>query len=115
VDVPFLLGNAGALATAALGALALIRPAAAAAFASIQPVGVIGISEVRATYGGLFLALGGYALASQAPAAFFVAGLAWLGAAGGRCVSVLADRSTSPKNLGGVVFEAVIGALLLAR
>ena len=46
-------------------------------------------------------------------AAFTVAGIAWLGAAVGRAISVIVDRSTELKNLGGIVFEAVIGALML--
>lgn len=36
-------------------------------------------------------------------------------AAAGRAISVVVDRSTSPKNLAGVAFEALVGALLLAR
>ena len=115
MELAFALGNLGALATAGLGAMGLVRPRAAAAFTSMEPVGLVGVSEIRATYGGFFLLLGGYALASQEPAAFTAAGLAWLGAAGGRLVSVLVDRSTSAKNLGGIAFEAAIGLLLLAR
>ena len=113
MDIQVLLHNAGALVTAGLGAMGLLRPWAAAAFTSMQPVGLLGVSEIRATYGGFFLALGAWALYAQAPAAFLAVGLAWLGAAAGRAVSVLADRSTSPKNLGGILFEAGIGALLL--
>ncbi|MFQ5477266.1 MAG: hypothetical protein ACE5E4_01480 [Candidatus Binatia bacterium] len=45
---------------------------------------------------------------------FQVLGIAWLGAArGGRAASVLIDRSRARRNIGGVLFEALIGALLL--
>lgn len=115
MDVAFALGNLGAAITAGLGVMGLVRPAAAAAFTSMQPVGRIGVSEIRATYGGFFVLLGAYALASQEPIAFTAAGLAWLGAAGGRAVSVLVDRSTEPKNFGGIAFEAAIALLLLQR
>lgn len=114
MELTVILNNVGALVTAGLGLMALVRPSAAASFTSIQPQGLLGVSEIRATYGGFFLALGGYGLWTQIPPAFTVAGIAWLGAALGRTVSVVVDRSTSAKNLGGVVFEAAIGGLLLA-
>ncbi len=108
------LPNLGALITAGLGLMGLVRPSAAAAFTNIEPVGVIGVSEIRATYGGFFLALGLWALIAQTPATFLVVGIAWFGAAFGRAVSVFADGSNSARNLGGIAFEAAIGALLVA-
>ena len=111
---PLWLANAGALATVALGLLGLLAPARANAFTSLRPVGKLGVSETRATYGGFFLALGLACLLLQSRTAFLVVGCAWLGAAAGRAGSLVADRSTQPKNLGGIVFEAAIGALLLA-
>jgi hypothetical protein len=107
--------NLGALITLGLGLLGLLAPARAAAFANVQPVGQIGTSEIRATYGGLFAALGLACLLTQAGGVFLAAGLAWVGAAAGRAFSVVADASRSPKNLGGIAFELAIGALLLAR
>lgn len=104
---------AGAGITAGLGVMGLVRPSAAAAFTSLAPVGKLGVSEIRATYGGFFLALGAYALWSQSPAAFAAAGTAWIGAAAGRLASVILDNSREGKNFGGVAFEAVIGALCL--
>ncbi len=108
-----ILNNAGALITTGLGLMGLMRPTAAASFTSLEPLGTIGVSEIRATYGGFFFALGAYAIWTQSPVAFAVVGLAWLGAAVGRIVSVFVDRSTSLKNIGGIAFEGAIGALLL--
>lgn len=104
---------AGAVITAALGLMGLVKPAAAAAFTSMSPVGKIGVSEIRATYGGFFLFLGVFALIVREPLAYQVLGWAWIGAAAGRAVSVVVDASREPKNFGGIVFEGVIGALLL--
>ncbi len=115
MELAGLLNNAGALITAGLGVVGLVRPSAASAFTSLEPRGKIGVSEIRATYGGFFLALGAWALYTQSPTAFTVVGIAWLGAAAGRAVSVVADRSTEAKNFGGIAFEAIIGLLLLAR
>lgn len=109
------LNNLGAAITAGLGVMGLIRPDAAAAFTAIRPEGLVGVSEIRATYGGFFIVLGAFALYAQTPEAFLIPGLAWLGAAGGRLVSIVVDRSRAPKNFGAVAFEVAIGALLLMR
>ena len=108
------LANLGAGITLGLGLMGLLAPDRAARFTSMQPVGLVGRSEIRATYGGFFAALGLACLWSQAPEAFFAAGVAWVGAAAGRAFSVAIDASRSPKNLGGIAFELVIGVLLLA-
>lgn len=110
---PLLLHNAAALITAALGLMGLLLPAKAAQLTSIRPEGLLGTSEIRATYGGFFLALGAYALYAQADVVFAVAGVAWLGAAGGRLLSVVVDRSASAKNLIAIAFEAAMGGLLI--
>lgn len=109
-----ILPNAGALITLALGLLGIVTPNVAAKLVGIEPIGLTGISEVRATYGGLFVGLGGVCLYSQSSSVFFAVGVAVLGAALGRGVSVLVDHSYAPKNLGGMLFEASMGALLLS-
>ncbi len=109
-----LSANLGSVATLLLGCLGLFSPSRAAAFTSLSPVGRTGVSEIRATYGGLFAALGLACLVLQSTAVFSTAGIAWVGAAAGRAWSVLIDRNRDPKNLGGVVFELVLGLLLLA-
>ena len=107
------LNLVGATITCVLGILGLVCPMVAARFTSIQPDGKTGLSEIRATYGGFFLALGAHGLVVQEDLAFSMLGIAWLGAAGGRMVSVLVDQSREAKNLGGVLFEGCIGVLLL--
>ena len=106
-----MLATIGAVITLGLGIMGLTRPAAAAAFTGIAPQGVLGVSEIRATYGGLFAAMGAAALLAPSSAAFTVRACAWAGAAAGRVVSVVVDGSRSPRNLGAVVFEAAIAAL----
>lgn len=104
----------GAAINVGLGLNGLLRPAATAEFTSMSPVGKIGVSEIRATYGGLFLALGAFALASGSPVAFRTLGWGWAGAALGRVFSIAVDGSREPRNFGAVAFEAVIAGLLLA-
>jgi hypothetical protein len=106
--------NAAAVVTLLLGALGLFAPGRAAAFTRIAPLGLDGRSEIRATYGGLFAAMGLWCLISQSMVVFVTVGVAWLGAAIGRGFSVAIDRNPSPWNLAGVAFEALLGLLLLA-
>jgi len=105
--------NVGAVATTLLGLLGLFLPDKAAAFVSISPVGLNGRSEIRATYGGLFFALGAFCIVAQAELVFFVAGVAWLGASVGRVYSAILDRNLGMQNVGGFGLEATIGALLI--
>lgn len=108
-----ILANIGAVVTTLLGLLGLFLPDKAAAFVSISPVGLNGRSEIRATYGGLFVALGVACIVTQAEIAFMVAGAAWLGASVGRIYSALVDRNSDIKNIGGIMLEAGMGTLLV--
>jgi hypothetical protein len=103
----------GATITAGMGALGLFKPLAAAKLVGISPSGKLGLAEVRATYGGFFLALGLFAIWSRSSTVFVALGLAWAGAAAGRIVSIVVDGSFSLKNVGAVAFEAAIAWLLL--
>jgi hypothetical protein len=107
-----MLATLGALITVALGLLGALAPAAAARLVGVQPVG--GVSEIRATYGGLFLGLGGACLVLQSPVAWLVAGIAWVGAALMRLPSLLLDKGSYPKALGGFALELTVGLLLLS-
>ena len=114
MDPSLMIANLGACLTLGLGLLGLFAPAKAAALTSLAPVGPNGRSEIRATYGGLFAAMGLSCLAAQAEGVFLTVGVAWIGAAIGRSWSVVVDQNFSPKNLGGVAFECLIGLLLTA-
>lgn len=107
------LPNVGATVTLGLGALGLLSPETAARLVALKPQGRRGLAELRATYGGLFAAMGLWVLVTQAPPAKLLLGVAWLGAALGRGVSVVVDRSVSLRNLGALAVEAVIAAFLL--
>src|SRR5262249_27726346 len=74
--------------------------------------------EVRATYGGLFVVMGVYALLSVAdPVAnrgrLMFIGLLWLGACAGRLVGVYVDGDPGLPGWLGVAFELVMGGALV--
>jgi len=109
-----LLPIVGSILTMLLGLMGLLSPASAAKFTSIKPDGLVGVSEIRATYGGFFLGVGGAALFFQNHYLYLGLGVAWISAAVGRIISVIVDKSSSAKNLGGIIFELFIGVLLIA-
>jgi hypothetical protein len=112
VDV---LNITGAVLTTAMGCLGLFAPTAASRFTGLTATSKTSFAEFRATFGGMFVVMGLVPLLTGEPLAYLVSGLAWFGAALGRLVSMVADAGyREPKNLGGVVFEACFGALLLA-
>ena len=103
----------GALAGLGLGIMGLVRPLAALRLVglTLDPRRPEGISEVRATYGGLFIGLEAAALFSGEPLAYLVGAAAWGGAAAGRLISMAVDRTALRQNLGGTLVELVIGGL----
>jgi hypothetical protein len=113
MDLPVSINTFGAIITAGLGVLGLFFPMTAAKMVSIQPDGERGLSEIRATYGGIFLAIGLFAAIAQERSIFRALGIGWLGAAGGRAFSIWRDESYSGANFGALVVEALIGAALL--
>jgi hypothetical protein len=103
----------GAALCTVMGLLGAIAPYRAARLVSIQPVGALGVSEIRATYGGLFVAMGLACLWAQSPSAYLAAGVSWVGAGLMRFPSIFLDKGSFPKVLGGAALELAIGLLLL--
>jgi len=78
-----------------------------------QGDGTMGLSEVRAASGALFVGLGVGAFLLGTPGAYAMIGFAWGGAAIGRATSLLLDgRSTKKWTFFGV--EAAIAVLAVA-
>jgi hypothetical protein len=103
----------GAVITASMGAFGLAAPAVAARLVGLEATAPHGGSEFRATYGGLFVALGALPLALGDPLLYALAGACWLGAAIGRIISITLDRAVTHMNAAATGFEAAVGALLM--
>jgi len=101
-----------ALATAATGLLALVKPTAVYGFTGLTTNGVRGVSEIRAIFGGLLLALG-LAPLFLGPVAYLMLGIGYLAIAAARTFSILFDKSTAQSNLISLGLEVVLGVLLV--
>ena len=101
-----------ALATAATGLLAFIKPAAAYGFIGLNANGVRGVSEIRAIFGGLFIGLG-IAPLFLGPSAYFMLGIGYLAIAVARTFSIVFDRSYARSNIISLAIEIVLGVILV--
>jgi hypothetical protein len=108
-----LLKVIAALGTAAVGLLAFVKPDAAYGFTGLSATGPRGASEIRAVFGGLFVALGLAPLWLGA-AAYVVLGIGYLGIAAARALSIVFDKSFARTNLISLGIEVVLGLILVA-
>ncbi len=106
----------GALITLGLGLFGLLYPRGAVSMIglALNPDLRHSISEIRATYGGLFIGAAAYTLATGAATAFIVLGMAWVGTGLARVFSMLLDKAVTRINLMATAMELVIGILFLA-
>lgn len=79
----------------------------------LQIPGRLGQSEVRATYGGLFIGAGVAVVPVASSDVAFVLGAAWAGAFIARAISFVVDESHTKENIAGLLIEAVMATLLI--
>ena len=103
----------GASISVLAGVLGLLFPARVSRVIGLSLPGRLGVSEFRATYGGLFIGAGIAVLAIGATEAALVLGFAWLGAFVARLLSMAVDRSTSRENVAGLAIELAVGLMLV--
>ena len=103
----------GASVSVIAGLLGLIWPQRVSTVIGLQLPGPLGISEFRATYGGLFVGAGAAVLSIGTSDAALVLGAAWLGAFAARVLSLVIDRNASRENLAGCAIELAVGSLLV--
>jgi len=113
MDTGLVLSNVGVSICFVLGLIAVFKPQYTKSFVGITASTQEGESEIRATYGGFFIGLSMCAFVLQSPEVFAVIGISWLAAAFVRLTTIFIN-SYSAKNIGGVVFEAIVGLLCLS-
>jgi hypothetical protein len=111
MNILLILKIVAAVLTAATGLLALAKPTAVFSFTGLTAAGTRGVSEIRAIFGGLFLALGVAPFLFGA-AAYLVLGIGYLGIAAARLASIFFDRSSDSSNLISLAIEVVCGVVL---
>ena len=102
------------LLTIVFGLFGFVAPRYTAAALDLAPTAsTMGLSEMRASVGGLFVVAGLAALWLDEPLAYAMIGFAFVGAALGRILSLIFDRPPIAKVLlfGGI--EAALAAVLL--
>lgn len=104
-----------ALASIGLGAVGWFAPRYTMDLLDMAPTrSTMGLSEIRAASGALFVGLGAGALLLGTPLAFAMVGFAWAGAAVGRLTSILADGVQTSRKITFFVVEAAVAATALA-
>ena len=102
-----------AVGTIIVGVVALFWPRSVTGFTGLIADGPRGITEIRAVLGAFFVALGLAPLVLGAPAAYQMLGIAYLGVALVRTISMLVDNSVMSSNLISIAFEVVFGVILV--
>ena len=103
-----------ALLTIGFGLFGFLAPRYTASALDLTPTtSTMGLSEMRASVGGLFVAMGLFAIWTGLPMAYAMIGVAYVGAAIGRLVSILVDKPPFKKTLLYFSLEAGPAAYLL--
>ena len=98
------------LATAATGLLAFFKPDAIYGFTGLTASGPRGVSEIRAIFGGLLIALGVTPIVFNQ---YRFLGIAYLAIAAARAISIVVDKSYDRSNIISLVIEIVFGVILV--
>ncbi len=114
MNILLVLKIIAAIATLGTGVLALVKPTSVYGFTGLKTDGARGISEIRAIFGGLFIALG-IAPFLFGETAYLVLGLGYLVIAITRLASIFIDRSRESSNLISLGIEIVLGIILILR
>jgi hypothetical protein len=112
MQIRIILKIIAALATAATGMLGFLKPTATFGFIGLNANGPRGISEIRAVFGGLFIALG-LAPLFLGPVAYRMLGIGYLAIAVARSISIVLDKSYAQSNLISLATEIVLGVILV--
>ena len=108
------LNIVAALLTIAFGAFGFLAPKFTASALDLAPDGSnMGLSEMRASVGGLFVATGFACLIIGAPLTYAMLGFAYVGAATGRAVSLVLDKPPFAKAFMYFAIEAVLAVWLV--
>ncbi len=103
-----------AVLTIGFGCFGWLAPRYTAAALDLDPTpSTMGLSEMRASVGALFVALGIGALLIATPTAYLMVGVAYAGAALGRATSLVLDKPPFQKAFVFFAIEALLALWLI--
>jgi hypothetical protein len=102
-----------AAGTVGTGLIALIKPRSIYDFTGLRADSERGITEIRAIFGGMFIALGGAVLYYQTAETYRVLGITYLGIAVVRLISLFIDDSIERSNIISLIIEVLFGVILI--
>ncbi len=110
------LGYLAAILTLALGLVGFLGPLWMSELLGFRAAQLLprGLSEIRATYGALFIVMGAvmlWAISTRPRSTPYLrfASFLWLGAGVGRLLSMIIDGIVTPMNFAGLALEILIG------
>ena len=110
-----ILNIIAALLTIGFGAFGFLAPKFTARALDLAPTtSNMGLSEMRASVGGLFVVMAIACLVMGSPMAYGMLGFAYAGAALGRGLSIVLDKPPFPKAFVFFLIEAVLAVWLVA-
>lgn len=104
---------AGAAIVTLIGVAAAVRPEAVASV-GVAATSPLGRSEIRAVFGGMFVALGLACLITREPIVFAVVGAAWLADVAVRLISVFIDRVPGRDAVTVLAIGSLLGVAILS-
>ncbi len=114
MNILSILQMIAAAGTALTGLLALVKPDAVYGFTGLLSSGPRGVSEIRAIFGGLFIALG-VAPFLLGRDSYRMLGFGYLAIAVARVASIIIDKSYDQSNWISLVIEIIFGLILIIR
>lgn len=103
-----------AIWTILIGGVGMFAPRYTASALDLKTThSTMGLSELRAGSGGLFVAVGLYCVLSGDPMAYFMLGIAYAGAGAGRALSIAIDSPPLRKALTFLALEWPLAAWLI--
>ncbi|MCE9645034.1 MAG: DUF4345 domain-containing protein [Chloroflexi bacterium] len=102
-----------AAATILTGLFSMLKPTAITGFTGLSSLSGRGITEIRAIFGGLFIALGLFPLLAGSPIAYTMLGVSYLGIGSVRAISMFIDKSLVTSNWVSLTVEVIFGIILV--
>ena len=113
MDVILILQWFSCIATIVIGLVSLIAPRRTLGFTGLDVQGGRGVTEIRAIFGAMFIALGAVPLLFGDVVAFQMLGITYLALGVVRGVSIWLDKSLVQSNVISFISEIVFGIVLM--